>query len=129
MARLWPKYRLILGGRRWIIVGKNPSRFEKWWGDRFGVILVCFVVIEASSRAISRPATVTMRAANLIDNGMVRIDVLVGRMFWVIRRPAIMLPHASRLIGLITAGLFSLIGLNEGNRGWPITTKKVRRRL
>lgn len=40
-----------------------------------------------------------------------------------------MLPQASRLIGLITAGLFSLIGERGLNRGWPIVTKKTTRRL
>lgn len=25
-----PRIRLSLGGRRWIIVGKNPSMLEKW---------------------------------------------------------------------------------------------------
>lgn len=44
-------------------------------------------------------------------------------------RPAIMLPQASRLRGLMIKGLFSLMGEREGNRGWPIVTKKTTRRL
>lgn len=44
-------------------------------------------------------------------------------------RPATMLPQASRLIGLMTAGLSSLIGESELNRGWPMETKKMIRRL
>jgi len=43
--------------------------------------------------------------------------VLRGRRLEVIRRPAIMLPQANRLIGFMTAELFSLIGENELNRG------------
>lgn len=49
--------------------------------------------------------------------GMVIIGVLRGVIFEIIRRPAIMLPQARRLIGLITAGLFSLIGESGKNRG------------
>lgn len=40
----------------------------------------------------------------------------------MIRRPAIMLPTARRVRGLITAGLFSLIGEKVLNRGWPRET-------
>lgn len=47
----------------------------------------------------------------------------------IMRSPAMMLPHASRLMGLITAGLFSLIGERELNRGCPIETKNTMRRL
>ena len=53
----------------------------------------------------------------------------MGMMWEVIRRPAMMLPQASRLIGLMTFGSFSLIGDSELNRGWPIETKKMTRRL
>lgn len=55
--------------------------------------------------------------------------VLTNVIFEVINNPATMLPQASRLIGLITEGLFSLIGDIEGNRGWPIDTKNTIRRL
>lgn len=40
-----------------------------------------------------------------------------------------MLPQARRLMGLITAGLFSLIGDKGLNRGCPMDTKKTTRRL
>lgn len=59
----------------------------------------------------------TIRAASLSRGGIVKIEVLWGIMLEVIRRPAIILPQASRLIGLITAGLFSLIGDSGRNRG------------
>lgn len=57
------------------------------------------------------------------------IGVFKGRVFEVIRSPAIMLPQARRLMGLITAGLFSLMGDKELKRGWPMETKKITRRL
>lgn len=87
------------------------------------------LVREASSRAISTPRIVTRRAASFRTGGIVITGVFRGRMLEVIKRPATMLPQASRLIGLITAGLFSLIGERELNRGCPITTKKTTRRL
>lgn len=59
----------------------------------------------------------TVRAAILRVVGIVMIWVFRGRILDVIRRPATMLPHANRLMGLITAGLFSLIGDNGLNRG------------
>lgn len=34
-----------------------------------------------------------------------------------------MLPRARRFKGLITEGLFSLIGERGENRGWPMDTK------
>lgn len=103
--------------------------FEKWWGISWGVGLNCLFVRDASSRASRRPVIVTAKAANLSRGGMVMIGVLRGRMLDVIRSPAIMLPHARRLMGLITAGLFSLMGESELNRGWPMDTKKTTRRL
>lgn len=39
------------------------------------------------------------------------------------KKPARMLPSASRLIGLITIGLFSLIMIEGGKRGLDIRTK------
>lgn len=70
-----------------------------------------------------------MRAVNLTTVGMDIMGVFVGRRLVVIKRPAIMLPHANRLIGLITDGLFSLIGERGLMRGWPMDTKKTTRRL
>lgn len=66
---------------------------------------------------------VTIRAANFRRGGIDMIGVFMGTMFEVINRPATILPQANRLIGLITAGLFSLMGESELKRGWPIETK------
>ena len=87
------------------------------------------LVSEASSKAVRRPRIVTISALSFSEGCMVIIGVFRGVMLEVIRRPAIMLPQASRLIGLITAGLFSLIGDNARKRGCPIETKKTTRRL
>ena len=89
----------------------------------------CLLVREANSRARSKPRIVTVRAASFSRGGIDITGVFKGRMFEVISRPAMMLPQASRLIGLITAGLFSLIGERELNRGCPMETKKTTRRL
>lgn len=129
MAIIWPKVRFSLGIRRWITGGKNPSMLEKWWRVSFGVVLNCLFVREASSRARRSPAIDTARAAIFSRKGIVMMGVFRGEIFEVIKSPAIMLPQASRLRGLITAGLFSLIGESELNRGWPIVTKKITRRL
>lgn len=102
---------------------------EKWWGERFGIGLYCLLVSEASSSAVRRPMTVTIRAATLRRNGMDITGVFRGVMLEVIRRPAIILPQARRLMGLITVELFSLIGERGLKRGWPIETKKITRRL
>lgn len=91
--------------------------------------LNCLLVREASSSAVRRPRMVTIRAASFSRGGIDIIGVFRGVIWEVIRRPAIMLPHASRLIGLITVGLFSLIGERALNRGWPMDTKKTTRRL
>lgn len=109
--------------------GKKPSMLEKWWGVSIGVGLNCLLVRDASSSAITRPQIVTIRAANFSRGGIDIIGVFSGVMFEVIRRPATMLPHANRLIGLITIGLFSLMGEKALNRGWPMDTKKTTRRL
>lgn len=89
----------------------------------------CLLVKDASSRAISRPRMVTVRAVSLSISGIDITGVFSGSRLEVIRRPATMLPQASRLIGLITAGLFSLIGESALNRGRPIETKKTMRKL
>jgi len=91
--------------------------------------LNCLLVKEASSSAIRRPVTVTARAASLSRGGIDMTGVFRGRMLEVMMRPAMILPQASRLMGFRTAGLFSLIGERELNRGWPIETKKTTRRL
>lgn len=93
------------------------------------VTLNCLFVREASSRAVSNPVMVTNRAASFSSGGMVMIGVFEGRRLEVIRSPAMMLPQASRLMGLMTAELFSLMGGRGLKRGWPIETKKITRRL
>lgn len=82
-----------------------------------------------SSSAVKKPRRVTIRAASFRGVGMVMGGVLRGRVFEVMKRPAAMLPQAKRLMGLMMAGLFSLIGGRGLKRGWPIETKKMIRRL
>lgn len=124
-----PKVKFSFGVNRWMMAGKNPSMLEKLCSVRLGVVLNCLLVSDASSNAMRRPEIVTRRAANFKWVGMVITGVLVGRKFEVIRSPAMMLPQASRLIGLITDGLFSLIGAVAVKRGCPMETKKMTRRL
>lgn len=109
--------------------GKNPSMLEKLCGIMDGVILICLEVVVASARAIISPVVVTASAANLRDRGIVIMGVLDGRKYEVMTRPATMLPQAKRSIDAVTAGLFSLMGEKEENRGEPIVTKKTTRRL
>lgn len=90
--------------------------------------LYCLLVRDASSKASNSPRIVTIRAASFSEGGIVITGVFKGIIFEVIRRPAIMLPQASRLIGLITVGLFSLIGDRGLNRGCPMITKKTIRK-
>lgn len=95
----------------------------------WGMGLNCLFVSEAISSAIISPSTVTINALNFRAGGIVITGVFRGRMLDVIMLPAIMLPQASRLIGLITEGLFSLMGEVVLNRGCPMETKKITRRL
>ena len=112
-----------------MIIGKKPNMLEKWWGVSCGVGLGCLLASEASCRAVSRPRIETASAASFRRGGIDMTGVFRGRMFEVINKPAMMLPHANRLMGLMTAGSFSLIGESELNRGCPIETKKTTRRL
>lgn len=112
-----------------MIEGKKPNMLEKWWVDRVGVILNCLFVSWVSSKAMRRPVIVTIRAASLSVMGMDITGVLLGIKLEVISNPAMMLPHASRLMGLMTVGLFSLIGDRGLNRGKPMLTKNTTRRL
>ena len=79
------------------------------------------------SRARAIPRAVTTRAVILMDNGIVMGGVFVGGMYEVIRSPAVMLPSASRVIGDVTAGLFSFIGVRGGIRVKPACTSMVMR--
>lgn len=80
-------------------------------------------VKQASSSAIKKPKIVTSRAASLSRGCIVITGVLSGIRLDVMTKPATKLPQANRLIGLITAVLFSLIGEKALNRGWCIDTK------
>jgi len=60
---------------------------------------------------------VTISALSFSEGCIVMMGVFRGVMLEVISRPAMMLPQASRLIGLMTAGLFSLIGERGRKRG------------
>lgn len=82
-----------------------------------------------SSSASRIPIMVTMRAAVFVIIGMVIGGVFVGKMLDVMRRPAMMLPNASRVIGLVIVGEFSLIGVMGGIRLNPVWTMMVIRRL
>lgn len=84
---------------------------------------------EAISEARRSPIIETLSAANFKIGGIDMTGVLKGRTLEVINSPAMMLPHANRLMGLMTAGLFSLMGERELNRGYPMETKKMTRRL
>lgn len=79
--------------------------------------------------AIRRPRIVTNKADSLSTGGMVITGVFMGRRLEVRRSPATILPQARRLMGLMTAGLFSLMGERGRKRGCPIDTKKITRRL
>lgn len=111
------------------MAGKKPSMLEKLCTFKMGVDLNCLLVSMASSMATSRPTIVTARAASFRRGGMDMTGVFRGVIFEVISSPAMILPHASRLSGLITAGLFSLMGERGLNRGWPMGTKKITRKL
>lgn len=73
--------------------------------------------MDASSRAVISPRAVTINALSLRAGCMVMMGVFNGVILDVMIRPATMLPQASRLIGLITAGLFSLMGDRGRKRG------------
>lgn len=76
-----------------------------------------------SSRATRSPVIVINRAVIFSCQGMVMVWVLIGGMLWEMIYPAKILPNARRLIGLISLGLFSLIDIIGGYRGFVIVTK------
>lgn len=129
LAIVCPKMRASLGASRWITVGKKPSMFEKWCVGSWGMGFNCLLVMDARSRATRKPAIVTRIAAILIVGGIVMTGVFKGVRKEVISKPAMMLPQARRLRGLITVGLFSLMGERGVKRGFPMETKKTSRRL
>lgn len=64
-----------------------------------------------SSRAIVKPRIVTRIAVVFRYIGIVIMNVLVVGKLWVMKNPKIMLPQASRLMGLISCGIFSCINI------------------
>lgn len=82
-------------------------------------------VIFDSSSARAIPSAVTSKAVILIDSGMVIGGVFVGGMYEVMISPAVMLPRARRVIGEVTAGLFSFTGVRGGIRTKPVCTMMV----
>lgn len=76
-----------------------------------------------SSNAMANPMIVIISAVVFRYHGIVMIWVVIGGMLWEIKKPAMMLPRANRLMGLIRSGLFSLIMIEGGNRGLVIKTK------
>lgn len=79
--------------------------------------MICLFARDASCKAANRPRVETRMAVNLYMAGRVIIGTFRGIILEVIRVPAIMLPKANRLSGLISIGLFSLIGQRVLNRG------------
>jgi len=72
---------------------------------------------------------VARRRADVLRVGdIVRVGVFSGRRVVEITKPATMLPHASRLMGAITAGFDSLIGDRGRARGWSANTKITNRK-
>lgn len=102
---------------------------EKLWAILFGVSFICFVVRLASSTAAASPIIVTIRALAFSEKGMVIIGVFVGGKLLIMIEPAMMLPQASRLMGLITSGLFSFNGDRAENRGCRIEVNEITRKL
>lgn len=123
-AMFCPPLRKLVMLRRWIKGLKYPRDVEKF--ER----VVCFVrmsvwVIFEISRARAMPRAVTIRAVILMDRGMVIGGVFVGMMNEVMRNPARMLPSARRVMGEVTAGLFSFTGVKGGIRTKPVCTSTV----
>lgn len=129
VATVWPNRRLSLGTERCAVVGKKPSMLEKWWGVRLGWGLSCFWVRDVSSRAIRRPRAVTTRAVIFKGGAIVITGALIDVVFRVIISPAIMLPQAKCLMGRVVRRAFSFRGVKGGNRGEPMETETMIRRL
>lgn len=96
-------------------------------GFCLGGVMV-WVAVE-SSRARMIPMAVIMMAVVFVISGIVIGGVFVGRIRDEISRPAAMLPNASRIIGRMARGVFSLIGVIVGERLCPVWTRVVMRIL
>lgn len=86
-------------------------------------------VIEINSKATSKPKIVIVSAAVFMYVGIVVGGVFSGMVFSEMISPAIMLPMARRVIGLMTVGLFSFSNIVEGYRGCPVCTNVIIRKL
>lgn len=127
-AMFWLSFRFILGKNRCKVEGKKPNKEEKWYvGD--GCLGVKKNVRLLSSIAIVKPKIVTNRAVSFRYRGIVIIGLFIGGINFEIRKPAKILPRASRLIAFFNCGLFSLIEIVGRNRGLDMTTKKIIRVL
>lgn len=82
-----------------------------------------------SSRARIMPKIVMMIAVVFVSVGMVIGGVFVGGIYDVMSRPAMMLPRASRMRGLVRVWAFSSMGVVVGMRGYSVWTSRVMRRL
>lgn len=87
------------------------------------LLRVKFEVRLFSSEEIRSPVIVTARAVIFNCHGMVMIWVFMGGMLCEIMNPAKILPSARRLMGFMSLGLFSLIVIRGGYRGFVIVTK------
>lgn len=125
-AIFWPPLSRFVVVERCVRGLKYPRDVEKFEnGFRLGKIRVW--AISDSSRARAIPRAVTTRAVILMDRGIVMGGVFIGSVNEVIRNPAVMLPSARRVIGEVTAGLFSLTGVRDGIRVNPVWTSRVMR--
>lgn len=82
-----------------------------------------------SSMASTIPKIVRMIAEVFMNKGIVIGRVFVGVVYDVISNPAVILPNARRVTGLMMFELFSLIGIIVGIRANPVRTSDVIRRL
>ena len=109
-------------------MGKYPSRVENL--EEFdGWIYFRFCVSRLISNAIMKPRVVIVRAVSFRCRGMVIRGVVIGGILLDRMKPAKILPMSSRLMGLISSGLFSLIIVEGGKRGCPSSVKKMMRVL
>lgn len=100
-------------------------KYPSWLENPF--CLVCFrginvVVWVASSKAYKKPKIVMSNAESFVVVDKVIVVILIGGMVVVIRRPVIMLPSASRMIGFVSVLLSSDIKSVGTIRGLVVCT-------
>ena len=88
-----------------------------------GFVGVRLLVRLFRSSAITNPVIVTISAVVFRYHGIVITWMVVGGILYEMKKPAMILPNASRLIGLISNGLSSFMIIVEGKRGLVIRTK------